>query len=135
MEEGIGQGHIEGYYEVVDQRFLGDEEFIEQVDTRAQGREVEVKGPKVPFGRLLEAVAKEHEVKPGDLTGRGRQRQWVRARAMLVYLAREWSRVTSKELGGRLHRDDSLISRLCAMYERDRDEQAEDRVARLAGRK
>ena len=135
MEEGIGQGHVERYYEVVDQRFLGDEEFIEKVDKRAQGREVEAGGPKVPFGRLLEAVAKEHGVGARELTGPGRRRQWVRARAMLVYLAREWSRLTSKELAARLHRDASLMSRLCARYERDRDKQAETRVARLAGKK
>lgn len=134
-EEGIGQGHIDQYYEVVDQRFLGDEEFIEKVDKRTQGRQVEAGGPKVPFARLLEAVAKEHGVGASELTGPGRRRQWVRARAMLVYLAREWSKVTSKELAGRLHRDASLMSRLCAMYERDRNKQAETRVARLAEKK
>ena len=42
----------------------------------------------------------------------GRQRQWVAARAQLVYLAREWSGLTTKELGRRLHRDASMISRL-----------------------
>lgn len=135
MEEGIGQGHIDQYYEVVDQRFLGDEGFIEQVDKRTPGREVEAGGPKVPLGRLLEAVAKEHGAEASELTGPGRRRQWVRARAMLVYLAREWSKVTSKELGGRLHRDASLMSRLYARYERDRDKQAETRVARFAGKK
>jgi len=135
MEEGIGEGHIDRYYEVVDQRFLGDEEFIEKVDKRTQGREVEAGGPKVPFGRLLEAVAKEHGVGASELTGPGRRRQRVRARAMLVYLAREWSKVTSKELAGRLHRDASLMSRLCAMYERDRNKQAEARIAYLLGKK
>ena len=104
------------------------------MDKRTQGREVEVGGPRIPFGRLLEAVAKEHGVEVTELTGPGRRRQWVQARAMLVYLARQWSKVTSKELGGRLHRDASLMSRLCAMYERDRDRRAETRVARLAGK-
>jgi REP element-mobilizing transposase RayT len=132
VEEGIGQGHEDRYYEVVDQRFLGDENFLEKVHKQARGGEVEVKGPKVPFGRLLEAVAKEHRVTTGDLTGPGRQRRWVRARAMLVYLAREWSEVTCKELAGRLHRDPSLMSRLYAMYHLDRDRLAEARVARLA---
>ena len=135
MEEGIGEGHIDRYYEVVDQRFLGDEEFIEQVDKRAQGREVTARGPRVPFGRLLEAVAKEHRVGANELTGPGRRRQWVRARAMLVYLAREWSKLASKKLAGRLHRDASLMSRLCAMYERDRNKQAEARIAYLLGKK
>jgi chromosomal replication initiation ATPase DnaA len=135
MEEGIGQGHVDRYYEVVDQRFLGDEAFIERVDKRAQGREIETKGPKVPFGRLLEAMVKEHGVGSSELTGLERQRRWVRARAMLVYLAREWTELTSKELAARLHRDPSLMSRLYVMYQRNRDRQAEARVARLLGKK
>ena len=117
----------------MDQGFLGDEEFIEKVDKRVQGCDVEAKGSKVAFGPLLGAVAEEHGVRSDDLVRSGRQRQWVRARAMLVYLAREWSRLTSKELAGRLHRDPSLMSRLYAMYEKDRDRQAEARVARLLG--
>ena len=39
---------------------------------------------------------------------------------MLVYLGREWCRVTVKELGKRLHRDSSVISRLYSMYAADR---------------
>src|SRR3989338_8544160 len=135
MEEGIGRGHDDRYYELVDQRFLGDEDFIDKVDKRAQGREVEVQGPKVAFSRLLEAVAKEHGGDPEELVGGGRQRRWVRARAMLVYLAREWSNLACKELAGRLRRDASLMSRLYAMYASDRDRLAEARVARWAGRK
>ena len=135
MEEGIGQGHMEGYYDVVDQRFLGDEEFIEKVDKRTQGWEVEAKGPKVPFSRLVEAVAPEHGIASDDFARPGRHRRWVPARAMLVYLAREWNRISSKELGSRLHRDPSLMSRLYAMYQKDRDRQAEARVARWLRRK
>lgn len=134
-EEGLGQGHDARYYEIVDQRFLGDEGFIGRVDRQAKGREIEVKGAKISFGRLLDVVANEHEVGAGELTGTGRQRKWVRARAMLVYLAREWSRMTSKELAGRLHRDPSLMSRLYAMYERDRDRKAEARVGQSVGKK
>jgi len=110
MEEGIGQGHMEGYYDVVDQRFLGDEEFIEKVDKRAQGWEVEAKGPKVPFSRLVEAVAQEHGIASDAFARPGRG-------------------------GFRLHRDPSLMSRLYAMYQKDRDRQAEARVARWLGSK
>ncbi len=49
---------------------------------------------------------------------------------MLVYLAREWGRMSVKELGGRLHRDPSIISRLYAAYGASRDEKAESRLAR-----
>jgi len=39
----------------VDQRFLGDEGFIEQVEKRTEGkREIEIKGPRISFGRLVD---------------------------------------------------------------------------------
>ena len=60
----------------------------------------------------------------------GRQRQWVAARAQLVYLAREWSGLTTKELGRRLHRDPSMISRLYGWYQGHRNKQTEERLAR-----
>ena len=59
----------------------------------------------------------------------GRQRQWVAARAQLVYLAREWSELTTKELGRRLHRDPSMISRLYGWYQEHRDKPTEQRLA------
>ena len=60
----------------------------------------------------------------------GRQRQWVAARAQLVYLAREWSGIPTKELGRRLHRDPSMISRLYGWYQGHRNKQTEERLAR-----
>jgi hypothetical protein len=32
MKDGLGTGHSERYYETVDQRFLGDEDFIREVE-------------------------------------------------------------------------------------------------------
>ena len=88
-------GGMERYYETVDQRFLGDEGFIEQVGKR----EIEIKGPRISFGRLVEAVAEVHGVRAAVLAGLGRQRGWLKARGMLVYLGREWARLKVKELG------------------------------------
>jgi hypothetical protein len=34
LEEGLGQGHEEKYYQTMDQRFLGDEKFVERVATQ-----------------------------------------------------------------------------------------------------
>jgi len=135
MDEGIGHGHVARYYEVVEQRFLGDKEFIEKMGKRVHGDDVAATGSNVAFGPLLGAVAEEHGVRCEDVVRAGRQRHWVRARAMLVYLAREWSRLSTKELAGRLDRDPSLMSRLYARYEKDRDRQAEARVARLLGKR
>jgi putative transposase len=131
MEDGIGIGHVESYYETVDQRFLGDEEFIQEVDKRAAGREIEPRGAKIAFDRLLEAVAKEHGTRSDVLVRPGRERGWARARAMLVYLGREWSGLKAKELGKRLQRDPSRISRLYSFYAQNRNEESEAKVGRM----
>jgi len=64
-----------------------------------------------------------------ELSQSGRQRKWVKARSMLVYLGREWGRVSVKELGRRLHRDPSIISRLYSTYAADRDQTKEGLLA------
>jgi hypothetical protein len=48
----------------------------------------------------------------------------------LVYLAREWGRASVKEIGRRLHRDPSIISRLYSAYAADRDPNKEMWVAK-----
>jgi chromosomal replication initiation ATPase DnaA len=131
MEEGIGQGHQGKYYATIDLRFLGDEPFVSQVAERSEAKEVELRGKKVGFTRLLQAVSDTHGVESGLLLRPGRQRRWVAVRAQLVYLARQWCGLTAKELGRRLNRDASMISRLYAWYETHRDEPAEKKLARV----
>jgi hypothetical protein len=113
MAEGKGSGHQSDYYDVRDQRFLGDRAFVEQIDERVRREgEIEVPGPRAKFPQLLHLTAEAYGVSERNLVQTGRQRRWVRARSMLVYLAREWARTSVKEIGRRLHRDPSIISRL-----------------------
>jgi REP element-mobilizing transposase RayT len=131
MAEGRDLGHQENYYQTVDQRFLGDERFVEHIDQKSRGeREIEVPGPRASFSDLVRLAARQYGVKEQELVRAGRKRQWVRVRSMLVYLAREWGRMSVKELGRRLHRDPSIISRLYAAYAASRDVKAESRLAR-----
>ena len=124
--DGLHQGHQTRFYETVDQRFLGDARFLEDVDRRtASSRHLAIRPPRVPFGKLLTAVAHLHAVAPRALLAPGRQRAIVPARAMLVYLAREWSQMRAQELGQRLRRDPSMISRLTARYAAQRDHTTE----------
>lgn len=129
MLDGLAQGHQARFYETVDQRFLGDERFIEEADRRtAAMRDVTVRPRRVTFGSLLTAVADAYAVTPRAIVAPGRQRVLVPARAMLVYVAREWGRLTARELGRRLQRDPSMISRLAATYAARRDARAEAQV-------
>ena len=129
LQEGLAQGHQDRFYETVDQRFLGDEGFIEEADRKtAAAREVTVRPQRMAFGPLLTAVATTLGVTPRSILAPGRQRALVPARALFVHLAREWSGLTTRELGRRLQRDPSMISRLAATYAAHRDPAAEARI-------
>ena len=128
IDEGLGGGHEEKYYQAPDQRFLGDEGFVEKVASRAKVKDVEAKGPKVGFEGLLDTVSREYGLTKEALTGNGRQRHWIEGRRFLVYLAREWEKMTTQELGKRLERDPSMISRLYRDYEGHRDLARERKV-------
>ena len=122
MAEGKGSGHQANYYDVQDQRFLGNRKFVEGIDEQIRSKaEVKTPGPRATFSQLLRLTAQAHGVRERDLVQAGRQRKWVKARSMLVYLAREWGRASVKEIGQRLHRDSSIISRLYSSYAADRD--------------
>jgi hypothetical protein len=130
IEAGIGMGHRENYYDTIDQRFLGDEDFIETVEKRTDRAEIRPRGPRIGFGSLVEAIAKEHGTTANVLVRPGRERGWTGARAMLVYLAREWSGLKTKEVGKRLQRDPSRVSRLYALYAQNRNARIEAKIGR-----
>ena len=99
MEEGVGGGHEEKYYQATDRRFLGDQAFVEAVAARTTEKDIEPMGPRASFARLLQAVTNEYGVTREQLMGTGRQRNWIGARKLLVYVARQWGRMTNQELG------------------------------------
>jgi putative transposase len=135
MAEGKGAGHQPVYYDVWDQRFLGDKNFVEQIDKKIlTEREIEVPGPRTRFTELVRLTARAYGVNERDLVQPGRQRKWVKPRSALVYLAREWGRASVKEIGRCLHRDPSIISRLYSAYAADRDPKKEILLAKQLGR-
>ena len=134
MLDGLAHGHQDRFYETVDQRFLGDEHFLEEADRRtAATRDVSIRPRRVAFGTLLTAVAQAYALPPRAILAPGRQRALVPARAMLVYLAREWSHLTVRELSRRVQRDPAMISRLTATYVAQRDTKVEARVRQALG--
>lgn len=134
IDDGRSLGHDDRYYQAIDQRFLGDEKFVGMMAERAPKGEIRPTGRKLRFENILAAVAQVHRCGVGDLTGAGRQRAWAKPRAQLAYLAREWSSMKAIEIARRLRRDASMVSRLCASYEADRDARTEKQIAALIGK-
>ncbi|MDH5195582.1 MAG: hypothetical protein OEW32_17995 [Nitrospira sp.] len=134
MLAGLSQGHQKRFYETVDQAVLGDERFLYSIAKRRGSIHTRTpRSPRVGFGPLLKAVAAVHRITPRAILEPGRQRALVPARAMLVFLAREWSRLTTSDLGKRLQRDPSMVSRLAGAYAAQRDAAGEAQVRRLLG--
>ena len=122
IAEGKGAGHQAAYYDVWDQRILGDKNFVEQIDEKIRTeREIKLPGPRAKLSTLLRLTAQAYNASERDLVRPGRQRKWVKPRATLVFLAREWGRASVKEIARRLHRDPSIVSRLYSLYATDRD--------------
>ena len=122
-------GHEEKHYQTLDQRFLGEEGFVNEIAERTEATEIEIKGKKVGIARLLQAMSTMRQVESKILLQAGRQRQRVAVRAQLVYLAREWCGLTAKELARHLHPNASMIRRLYGWYQRHREKKTEQKLA------
>ena len=132
MKDGLKQGHMEQFYNTVEQRFLGDEEFIEEVEKKKQKEPAKL---KVKFLSLVEGVAAVYGVSAERLLGRERKRNWIKPRSLLVYAAREWCGMEAKALAEGLNRDASMISRLHAAYAETRDQDSEMELRRVLNMK
>ena len=76
IAEGRATGHQPDYYDVRDQRFLGDERFVEEIAERAGAdREISLPLPRAKLSVLLRLVAKAYGATEKDLVQVGRQRK------------------------------------------------------------
>ena len=129
MKEGLGQGHVDRFYQTIEQRFLGDERFVDQLEKKK--KEPEAAKLKVKFSRLVEGVAALYGIEAERLVGTERKRGWVAPRSLLVYVAREWCGIKARVLAEHLNRDASMVSRLHAVYAAARDKRSESELQRL----
>lgn len=129
LAQGLPDGHSFTRFQARDGQFSDDGEFTTTARPELRhARPLDGPARPVPFDRLLRAVAQAHGVEPDLLLLRDHRRRWMKARAMLVYLAREWSGLGIHELGLRFRRDPSTVSRLYAHYADGRDPSTEARV-------
>ena len=121
--EAIGQGYKQEYYEVVDGRFLGDREFAEDIKTKAKTRgyvRVKIK-PDLFLKLACSVLGKQRE----EVTGAGKERERVRARQALSYVARNFTELSVATLAQALSVDPTCVSRSVARVE---DRMADDKA-------
>jgi hypothetical protein len=132
--DGIEQGHREDYYRVKEQRYLGDEEFVEKMERRVE--KVERVFPiRMTIEEIVDRIGREYGKTAREILGRGRGRREAELRAIVCYVGREigglkltqaakvFTRDISalsmvvKKLEGRMLKDESLrrrVQKLCA---------------------
>lgn len=72
IQDGLTEGHREEYYQVVDQRFLGDEGFTEKLKSKSD-EEPKTPKPKKPLSIAFRSAARALEVEPWLLSAADRR--------------------------------------------------------------
>ena len=96
MWEGISSGHEEKYYQVKDQRYLGEDNFIERIEMARKEHENWV------YDISLESISQEVSGATGitgdKLRSMTRDREGAHGRGLVAYLARRISGYMVKEI-------------------------------------
>jgi len=131
VQDGMGEGHREDYYQVEDQRFLGAKGFGERMVAELDG-ETERRIRRKPLGKAVEALARQLKVSLGALRGADRSWRISRARTMIAYVLVRQEGYRVGEVASYFERDQTTMSSLLSRFsDRARKEPA---VAGEAGR-
>lgn len=110
VRDGFQEGHREDLYQVVDQRYLGDESFVEKVEERIADRET----PQVVdirWAEVRDSVCREFGVPPSVVLHRDRRRENVRIKRVMAWVGREVGGFSNGEIARELGQDPAALSR------------------------
>lgn len=108
--DGLAEGHRDDLYQVVDQRYLGDDGFVERVEQRepeSQQREV----VEITWAEITEEVCKQFGLPVSAVLHRGRARDIVRVRRVMAWVGRELGGFSNPALAKELQQDPAVLSR------------------------
>jgi REP element-mobilizing transposase RayT len=108
VREGISSGHEEKYYRVKDQRYLGEDSFIEQVEK--ERKEPQSWVYEVSLEAISEGTSIAMGIRRDKLYSRAREREGARGRWIVAYLARRISGYGVKEIADHFGRSPVTIS-------------------------
>ncbi len=106
--EGLAMGHQKKLYEVKDQRYLGEDEFIAEIERRKSHSDPGFY--EIPIKDISMEVADKMAIPPNRLYSLTRDRRGAYGRAIVAYLAREMTGSLVKDLAGHFHREPMTIS-------------------------
>ncbi len=106
--EGLESGHQEKYYEVKDQRFLGEERFINQIENKKRDGERVVYD--IPMEVIVGEVSRACGISTERLYSMSYERKGAQGRGIVGYLARGLTGQMVKEIAEHFRRSPMRIS-------------------------
>ncbi len=105
--EGISTGHEEKYYQLKDQRYLGEESFIDRIEIGKKEPESWIYD--ISLGAISQEVSRAAEIREDKFYSVTRNREGAYGRGIVAYLARVMSGYTVKEIGEHFRRSPVTI--------------------------
>jgi hypothetical protein len=116
VRAGLGEGHRDDLYAAVDQRILGDDDFIEDVERRSGGR-LQRPGTRPSVDVLVRIVSTATGIAPRMMRSPGRARGPAAARVLLAYLARATGAAPLRAIAAHVDRSPVTLSVLLRRFE------------------
>jgi len=119
--DGIGEGHRGDLYQTQEQRYLGGDDFVEQVSRRVE----EERPARIGVGlrEIEEAVYRQYHLSLELLLSRSKERRGAFGRVVVAYIGQEVGGIKLNEIAKRYGRDQvSLSLGLKRLRERIREE-------------
>ena len=105
--EGIPSGHQEKYYKIKDQRYLGEDLFINRIEAERSKPESWVY--EVPLKAISQEVSRVTGIREDRLYSATRDREGARGRGLVAYLAKKVSDYMVKEIASHFKRSPVTI--------------------------
>lgn len=110
VHDGVSVGHRDDLYEVVEQTYLGNEQFVEKVEERVSDRD-SASAVILSWAEIKDAVSKYFGLSPLVALQRGRGRKNAKAKRVMAWIAREVGGFTNQKTANFLRQDAGALSR------------------------
>jgi putative transposase len=122
VSEGARQGHRDDFYEVKEQRYLGDDEFIEQIE-KQQEKVEDTSNVKLTVDEAVKETLRHFGANIKETLDEKRGHEASRLRAIAAYVGRDVGGIRVSEMAGYFKRDLSTLSfRIKKLEEQMREE-------------
>jgi hypothetical protein len=108
VSDGLSMGHQEKYYEVKDQRYLGEEEFIDQIEREKSRADRVIM--EIPMKDMVMEVVNHMGIGRDRLYSLTRDRRGAHGRGIVAYLARKLTGSLVKDIARHFQREPMTIS-------------------------